>query len=195
MKNFTPMGTKNYQELLQAYYDGSSTSAEEKELLDMVKDGRLHELAFIDEQVISALHELGLNTQEEPAELESEVLARLDQLQTPRIRHFNPVLYWVGSAAAIGLVLISSLLFLNRGADLGSYKDPQLAYNEVQTTLAKVSGYLGQGTGQLRLMGKLGDSMKPLENLDQFEKANRNLSLLGKLNPGWQISEEITTEK
>lgn len=189
------MGTKNYRELLQAYYDGSSTSAEEKELLDMVKDGRLHEEAFTDEQVISALHELGLNTHEVPAELESEVLARLKQLQAPRIRPFNPVLYWVGSAAAIGLVLISSLLFLNRGADLGSYKDPQLAYNEVQTTLAKVSGYLGHGTGQLRIMGQIGDAMKPLENLDQFDKANRNLSLLGKLNPGWQIAEEITTEK
>ena len=183
-----------YRELLQAYYDGSSTPAQEREMLRLLRESGGNDELFTDERLLSAMIELGNEVPEVPEELVPEVLARLEAVQKRSYSPLKPLIYWIGSAAAIGLVLIGSLLFLNRNNELGSYSDPKLAYAEVQTTLAKVSGYLGQGTGQLRVMGKLGVSMQPLENLERFDKVNKNLSLLGKMSPGLQMAEKIITE-
>jgi hypothetical protein len=189
------MNTNEIRILLQKYYDGWSTPEEELLLESYFLDGRTDPEFAADEQYFREIRDLRLQVIEVPEDLEQSVLNRLESIQNQLPGKSRRILYLVMSSAASVLILVSSILFLNRRDLVGELSDPQLAYTESMNALEKISGYLNKGTAGLSNLGKLSEAVEPLKNLNSIHRATQELSVLSKLGNALSATKEIAIDK
>ena len=189
------MNTNEIKTLLQKYYDGWSTPEEELLLESYFLNGRPDREFAADEQYFRDMKEIRLAEIPVPEDLEQSVLNRLESIQGQSAGSSRRLLYLVMSSAASVLILISSILFLNRRDLVNELSDPQLAYSESLSALEKVSGYLNQGTSGLSDLSTLSDAVEPLKKLNSIHRATQELSVLSKLGNALTATHEFAKEK
>ncbi|HBB91567.1 MAG TPA: hypothetical protein DC042_07565 [Bacteroidales bacterium] len=180
---------------MQKYYDGWSTPEEELLLESYFLNGRPDREFAADEQYFRDMKEIRLAEIPVPEDLEQSVLNRLESIQGQSAGSSRRLLYLVMSSAASVLILISSILFLNRRDLVNELSDPQLAYSESLSALEKVSGYLNQGTSGLSDLSALSDAVEPLKKLNSIHRATQELSVLSKLGNALTATHEFAKEK
>ncbi|OFY47550.1 MAG: hypothetical protein A2X22_06050 [Bacteroidetes bacterium GWF2_49_14] len=180
---------------MQKYYDGWSTPEEELLLESYFLNGRPDREFAADEQYFRDMKEIRLAEIPVPEDLEQSVLNRLESIQGQSAGSSHRLLYLVMSSAASVLILISSILFLNRRDLVNELSDPQLAYSESLSALEKVSGYLNQGTSGLSDLSALSDAVEPLKKLNSIHRATQELSVLSKLGNALTATHEFAKEK
>lgn len=175
------MKTNEIKILLQKYYDGLTSSAEEAELEryflanDTDPDLDADKLHF---QAMASMRDEEIAV---PEDLEASVLQTLQKVQktvAPGSRRF---IYWSVSIAASLLLMVSSYVFLSGDHRSNLVTDPKIAYAESRQALEMVSKYFNQGTAHLSGLSKINDAMQPLNRLNSLDKAVKSLSALGKL--------------
>lgn len=83
----------------------------------------------------------------------------------------TPVYKWISVAAVIALLFG---LYVNRPIpqdELGTYDDPQLAYNEVVKSLQLISNSINQGRAQVQRLDGINQARSQVTYLDEMEDA------------------------
>ncbi len=121
--------------LLEKYFDGETTSAEEKELKDY----------FASSNVASSLEQyqplFGYFSQAKQEQFKSVI-----PLKTKK----RTIASWISIAAAVVVLLgVGTFTFMNyndtKSQDLGTYDDPEVAFRETQKALALISEHVNTG--------------------------------------------------
>jgi len=120
----------------------------------------------------------------------------------PHLEHYKPMfLYFLGnqqeqftktlplkskrtfnykwlSVAAVAVIMLG--VYFNRPDDLGTIKDPELAFNEVSKSLAMISNHFNKGTATV---GYLNEVKKGTSSLNYLNEIENSTSLIFKKNP------------
>ena len=188
------MKMNEIETLLQRFYEGVSTPQEELILEKYFRSGsvdpELEEEGFV---FIRLMEEKSADIPV-PADLESEILKSLENLKPQPVLRSKRLFYTLLSSAAGLLLLVSSLVFLNRQNATGELTDPQLAYSESREALDLISSLINQGTSGLSGLDHLNKAVKPLEGLNSLDRAARELSILNKLGSAFEVTSGITKD-
>lgn len=166
------MKAKEVSELLQRFYDGTSTPDEEKRLMVFFQQETVPDEWIPDREYFLAMQDIQDEPVAVPSDIRQKILETLEPAQArSTVRTLRPAkLYSAISVAAGILILASALFFLNRKPDLGSYSDPEMAYAETKEALEMVGRYFGKGTEHLPSLKKIETPQKSLEHLKSFEQ-------------------------
>ena len=170
--------------LLQKYYEGMSSRDEERKLLDYFLGSDVPAELDIDRKHFLALADMQNDEIEVPADLESNILARLAVEQKPVSLLKSRFVYTAISVAAGLALIVSTFMFINKQQNLGTYDDPQIAYAETKEALELVSQFFNMGTENLAGLGEMDRAMQPLSQLKKVEEVSENLKYLGKFSEG-----------
>jgi hypothetical protein len=127
------MESNKIEQLLELYFEGETTSTEEKEL----------QYYFSSSNVAPHLE------QYKPLFNYFSQAKKQEYLKEFPKQHKNPKLRWISIAASVVVLLgVGSYLFLNEShenKDLGTYDDPEIAFRETQKALALLSNHVNTG--------------------------------------------------
>lgn len=181
--------------LLQKYYEGMSSRDEERKLLDFFLGSDVPAELDIDRKHFLALADMQNEEIEVPANLESNILARLAVEQKPVSLLKSRFVYTAISVAAGLALIVSTFMFLNKQQNLGTYDDPQIAYAETKEALELVSQFFNMGTEKLAGLGEMDRAMQPLSQLKKVEEVSENLKYLGKFSEGIEKTRSLLKTK
>jgi len=118
-------------------------------------------------------------------ELERKLEGLIDREQDgrPVIMLNRKVIRWI-SVAALAILISTTVLIVNknRKPDLGTFEDPEMAYQEAQRTLLYISQTLNHSTKELSNISKINSGVENLKNLDKLNSGMDKLKLISKLN-------------
>ena len=154
------MNIDKLTQLLEAFYQGTTTADEEQELYRYFTSEDVPEELLAERKVFLSLYNLSEeNDVEIPVSLKGKLSSLIDGLERkekPKKRSL--MLRRVSAAAALVLLLISVGLFMlnNRQPHdmlVDTFTDPKEAYLETQKTLAMISNTLNSGLDPLKKAG------------------------------------------
>jgi hypothetical protein len=186
------MNLLEIEKLLDKYFEGETSLAEEQQLREFFTSGNIPEkwknlegfFTYISLEKEQMLTDPGFDDKVMASVRESR-MAKLIDLHRPWI-------YWIAGAAASILILVAVFVkfdpFTNKIED--TYKDPQTAYFEAKKILLFVSTKFNQGTKNLEPVTALEtglDQLKPVsaaftqaknnvERLDEVEKVKKMIT-------------------
>jgi len=149
------MVLNNIEELLVKYENGETTLNEEQQL----KDYFSQETVEPHLEMYKPMFAYFLVNQQE--QFTKDVT-----LKTRKIEIYK----WI-SVAAVAVLMIGFYFrspFVNSQEDLGTYEDPQLAYNEVVKSLGMVSKSFNKGKASVSYLGEMQKAGTQLEYLDEI---------------------------
>jgi hypothetical protein len=150
------MKEERLKELLDKYYLGETSEAEETELKEYFRRTDIIEGYEAESHIFC--HYLKTGSIPEPSAGFTERIAKaIDELENPPRREFKRKRYIIilSSAAAILLLIGTYFIFLNQKDPEDTFTDPQLAYAETMRILNEVSVRLNKGTEALKPINKL----------------------------------------
>lgn len=184
------MERKQIRTLLEKYYGGNTSLAEEQELRKVLSGPDLPREFYPDRDSMLVL-EAGKKV--EPAEgFEERLLSAIRAREESRATKVKPlrraIVLVSGIAAGVVLLVGTYLLFQTGRSHSDTFSDPQLAYMEAKNTLLLVSELMNRGTPalenfrkldagmqELSHLNKLSTAASPLENLSAYEKGLKQL--------------------
>jgi len=175
------METKRINELLERFFDGQTSIAEEQELRAYFASDEIDaELLPYKELFVG----IGQLQAEKDAQLEEELM---DFILESEHKEKNKLRYlWQAVSAVAAILLITLLVFNYQSGDIGwkdTYKDPDIAYTEASKTLRYVAARYKQGIGGLQSIDKVNQAFRPLDNgIQQVNKGFRQVEELQQIN-------------
>jgi hypothetical protein len=167
------MNTREIEILLDKYFEGESTLADEKALKEFFNSGNVP--GHLKEYTgIFGYFEIEKLEKIYP-DFEEKILDRLSDHQIPFYQNRRFWYYFTGIAASL-LFVFTILYESNFIENRYTQQEKQLAYNQTKQALAYVSGKINQGFGPLQEMNKISVSSIPLMELGKFEKNLMQLS-------------------
>jgi hypothetical protein len=164
------MKRERLNELLVKYYDGTSSSEDEQELIAWFSgDG---DFTGYEAEAEIFNHYYNSVTVPEPVQgFEDRLISAVDGLDNKEQKKHNRQLsITVFSAAATVLILISSWFLLNRQKEpQDTFSDPQLAYAETIKILSDVSVKLNHGTQALKEISRVQN--KAQLSIESFDRS------------------------
>jgi len=153
------MKEERLKDLLDKYYRGETSEAEESELKEyfsgshILKGYEAERDIFSNYQLLDAVPEPSSGFSERILKA-VDGLERLEERKLARKRYISIL----SSAAAILLLIGSYLVFFNQKPAEDTFTDPQLAYAETMRILNEVSAKLNRGT----------EALKPISRVQQI---------------------------
>jgi hypothetical protein len=142
----------NIEQLLNKFYEGNSTSEEERILTDyFLNEENTNECWEKDRKLFRALHESQI---EVPTDVSEQLEKTIMQFSEPRKiqLHKRTLSYWISGAAAAVLLLIGLHFFSTQESAqpmlVDTFSTPEEAMIATEQTLAFVSAKLNQGLNQ-----------------------------------------------
>jgi hypothetical protein len=185
---------KRIEALLEKYYRGETSTAEEAMLRDFFAKGNVPDHLAADAEM------LGFFRKQRDAGLPGDVQDRLEHMIGGKERKLISVFsswryYWISGAAAVILLLLALFLDIqikknpSFQATGDTYEDPYLAYAEAKRVLYYVSDKMNTGTEPLQELQKIesgkqfvqpffsiGSGLQKLEYFSTIEKTKELLS-------------------
>jgi len=161
------METKEVKRLLQRYFEGTSTTAEERALESYFHSGRVAKELKEYAGFFTGISELsGLEKEDR---LEEEIMDFLLENESGEKTRYRGMWQMVtGIAASVIIVIGGLLLYQQRDQQFeDTFNDPEVAYAYAAQTLEYVAVQYNKG-------------LKPLENFDRLETAARPLHAAAK---------------
>ena len=181
---------KHIRSLLDKFYQGETSLAEERELTDFFRDGQVPEELMADRELFLAMERVDESI-EIPEGLEQRAKADLERIQarTARVRRIN---FYSLSGLAAGLLIILSVYlgFLQPAqSNLDEYaiEDPEQAYLETVKALELVSSKWGQATGELENLDRVNDGFQKVQTIQKVNSGSRQIDLLGTIGRASQV--------
>jgi hypothetical protein len=181
------MKTEEIARLLEKYYNGESSEADELLLRRYFESENIPQ-EYEDEKVLFRYYSDNALIPEPSAGLGDRIISSLEnsdersRIPASRIS----LLTYSGIAAGLLLLIGSYFFFIRQKGPKDTFSNPELAYAETVKILYEVSSQFNRGTKQLGQIGKLEDATvksfsslnssmkiidKNLKNLDYFQKA------------------------
>jgi hypothetical protein len=166
------MNIKEIEKLLEKYYEGETSLADEKVLKDFFLSGDVPvELAVYKSQFLYFAEASAdeINDQEPEKEFFAEVSTiPVVTLHSRR----NPFYYISGIAAAVLLLIGLIFTFRENTADRtksnGSTRDTELVFNQTRDILALVSVNFNKGMDKMQYLGQFDKGMQKMQMLSKF---------------------------
>ena len=149
------MVLNNIEELLVKYENGETTLNEEQQLKDYFSQDTVEPHLEMYKPMFAYFL---VNQQEQ--------FTKDVPLKTKKIEIYK----WI-SVAAVAVLMLGFYFnspFVNPQEDLGTYEDPQLAYNEVVKSLEMVSKSFNKGTASVSYLGEMQTAGTQLDYLDEI---------------------------
>ena len=178
---------------MDLYYEGKSTEAEELELFAMVVDTALPEEYFTERDMLLALDCNSAEIPEPDNGFESRIKKAIDDSeQDKQIFTLKKKVYTIVSVAASFLILITSVLILNRSNEpADTYDDPLMAYNATVALLQQVSSTMNSGSEALGDLALIADTRDQINRLSaSARKASEDMESLKYLEKSLLILEK-----
>jgi hypothetical protein len=174
------MNLLEIERLLDRYFEGETSLAEEKVLKDFFASGNVPErlkdmqkyFSFIEMEVATVLDDPGFD-EKVMANIKENKLSNLIDLRRPWI-------YWISGVAAGILIILAIFVkfdpFTKKIDD--TYKDPQVAYAEAKKILLYVSAKFNKGTRNLESVKAYETGLKELKPVSAIKTAANEVSRL-----------------
>lgn len=180
------MKEEDLKELIEKYYNGKSTEAEEMALRDHFSHNDIPEGYEAEKDIFGYFTESG-EVPEPSLEFEDRILAGIDNYENrtglQKIRKY--LLPILSTAAGLLIMTGSYFFFFHKAEPHDTFSDPELAYAETMKILMDVSSQLNHGTQALEAVGKINKrTTKNFKTISKstkiIEKSLKNLSNLQK---------------
>ena len=169
------MNLQELRQLLDKYYEGTSSLQEETILISLLNDDNLPAEFAADRRVFALFGEERAIPQPDDG-FEGRIMGAIDKFENRRHTvSLKRTIYSVISVAASLLIVVISYFIIYENRQMDSFDDPLIAYNETMKVLYNVSVNLNKGSGTI-------------EELAIFDVARSNL---GKLS----IPQEVITSE
>lgn len=166
--------------LLEKYYDGLSSAAEDRKLSELLERNDLPEEFFEDSILITGL-QAGRKIPEPSPVLNSRIMAAVRESEK-RTMAGKKRLYSLTSIAA-GVLIIIGLWFVVDKSTVkqDTFNDPQLAYNQTIETLYRVSANLNKGRQHMEQLSAINNASRTdiAEQLKALEYIETSMEMLG----------------
>ena len=143
--------TDDIQRLVDAYYEGTASEAEERALKQRLLSDDCPPEQEREKELMAALDELVADVPPVPLGLEERIAAAIDsRAKRSTLSHRRSRLWvWAGSIAA-SLLLVAGLTRLTEmhRQPKDTFSDPQEAYQVLKSTLLEMSAQLNAGMAQ-----------------------------------------------
>jgi len=155
------MNSEEIKLLLEKYYEGTTTSEEER-LLKKFFSGEDIPEDLMDEKGIFRYFMLSSEVPEPSAGFEEKIISAIGREDKQIAGFGRRRLYGTLTGIAAGLLILagSYFFFKGRSEPRDTYSDPEIAYAETMKILYEVSARLNQGTKALEHLSTLQDQTK-----------------------------------
>lgn len=190
------MNFKEIEDLLEKFYEGTSTPSEERKLREFFSGSEIPPHLSSHADLFRYYEEAAREELPDP-EFEDKFLASIDKTRTiPLISTRKRVMYITGIAAT--LILLAGLVFTFRNdVFLRPTKittEQELAYRQVKKALSMVSANLNAGLVHVRKLDNFQEGLNKASNLQVFQKGVDQMKKISKfyqyqkivINPGDQ---------
>lgn len=149
------MVLNNIEQLLEKYENGETTLKEEQQLKNYFSQETVAPHLVMYKPMFAYFK---VNQEEQ--------FTKTLPLKTKRIFNYK----WL-SVAAVAVLMIGFYFKSNNQNDLGTYEDPELAYNEVVKSLAMISNQFNKGTSTISYLNEINKGTSALGYLNEFENS------------------------
>lgn len=183
------MDLKKIKTLLERYYNGDTTSAEEKILREYFSSDSIDKEFVADKDIF--LYQIHENEKvDNMPDISNEIWNNLNKNKEGRLRKDNNLRYILLRIAASIIILTGSFFLLknqvfnkNRNIQFtDTYDNPELAYQQAKETLLYVSAILNNGADYLEPIQKINEGTQELKKLSSFNEGLEKLSPLNTYN-------------
>lgn len=178
------MELNKIRKLLEKYYEGDTSPAEESLLMDYFRNNTVPDDLKTDQDLFRyVLNERAA----EPASdnLEDRLITLIDNEEKKESRREKTFLLYKISSVAAGIAIMAIMYLAifsknEKPKTADTYQDPRLAYEEVKRTLLYISQNLNHGTEQLSHVSKLNQGFSELSAFSSFNSGMKDLELVSK---------------
>ena len=177
------METQEIKQLLQLYFDGESSDADEQKLEAYFKGGNIADELKEYAEFFGGIAELICT--DENSTLEDDIMDYILESEHREKTKFRRMWQTVTGIAATIIVVLGGFLFFQQRQQpfQDTYKDPQKAYEVATQTLEFVSAKYNKGLSALADFDKINEALEPLkkgitpinnvfENIEKIDKSN-----------------------
>ena len=156
------MELKQIEQILQKYFEGESTDAEEQLLVNYFHSGAIHPELLKYKPFFSGITEI--STQRD-SKFEEQVMDYILEKEHHEKKHYRWLWQAVSGIAAALVITILVVNFNNtQGQWKDTYSDPNKAYAEASLTIKFIAGQYQKGMQTLEPVKAIETATKPLKN-------------------------------